>query len=769
MPGMTPDRDDRSTTGELIVLNGKQAGDRFALHLPVTVIGSSDRCDIRLSGPDVAEVHCLITFTAAGPSLRSLAPQATWLNGLATAAGMLNNGDELQVGPCRFRLDSLVEEPILLSLADSEQETGESSPQHDHQAAAEPEYFTLVPVSDEEWCLQRRKQELHEQERQLAAYLDQRHRQIVELHRQVIDAREQLRQERTEQEQALKQAWTRLRQQCAEIQPLHAAAEKARNTARQLYRRLQQRAQRLHQNQQTLLQAERARLEIERQQLQQESARQQAELAATRRRLAEAAERLAEGQRRLLADRQQSEALAAQIQQRAHQHIALAQQQQRLFETSRDRLEARVQQLLQEITRLETRATQTRAALQSLEEQRSRLLNSLAQASNPETTRVGNALGSLPEIIPLEPSSHRDPEEFLQQLQLRERELLRKERQLGEFQRELQNQFLDLADERAVFAEQVAMLTVAREQWQAAESQIVAELEEAARAVHAWEQALKLREHAAETRDRQQQEQAEELSRFRAKLEAWQSTLTVAEETAAVERDRRAAVLNVRERHLQQWEESLQKLCRDWAEAMQRDHDDLAEQRRAWAETRRTYEARFADWDRLARNRLAEATRLASIAVAVEEARAELETRSGSTGRQARRRLRVLIRRWEHHFHRFLQEFEQRHLIFSREAADCQDQHQQLQQALQELADRQQQLIEAEGRWTLEQLRQQRQLAEQQRPTLASLEESKRTQQALQILQAEIEEMAARVIGTGPQALRLIEPMPEMISLRPAA
>ena len=763
-----PDRDEPTMPGELLVLNGKQAGQRFALYLPVTVIGSAERCDIRLSGPEVAEVHGLIIFTPAGPSLRSWAPHATLLNSLATTAAMLQDGDELQVGPCRFRFHCAIEEPILLSLADPEPEHGEFSQQEDHSAAPEPEYFTLVPVSDEEWSLQRREQELHEQERQLAAFLDRRQQQIAELHRQLIDGREQLRLERIEQEQALNLSRSRLRQQQAEIQPLHQAAQTARENARRLYRRLQERAQRQMLRQQEQLKAERARLDDEREQLRQESARHQAEAAATRRRLAEAAERLAEGQRRLLADRQQSEALAAQIQKNAEYRVQVAEHQQRLFEASRDRLEGRVQQLLEEIAHLETRATQARAALQSLEQQRARLAASLREASTSGPI-VFTATGSLPDLVPLERSSQRDTEQFLQQLELRERELVRKERELAELQRELQDRLLDLADERAVCAEQVAVLTVAREQWQAEESRTVAELEVAARAVHIWEQALQRREQEATALDRQRRQQAEELTQFRVKLEGWQATLAAAEETAAAERDRRAALLNAREAYLQQWERSLQRLCRDWAEAMQRDQQALAEQRRRWAEVRQAYEERLVAWDRQAEQRLAEAVRLASVVAAVEEVRAELEGRPGAAGRQARRRLRVITRRWEQHFTRFLREFEQRQKNLAQEVADSRELHRQLQDRLEELANRQQDRVEAEGRLALERVAQERMIAEQKIPMLAVEEEKVRTLRALATVQAEVEALAARVIGMGPLELQPIEPMPGILPLHPAA
>ena len=93
---------DPLVVGELVVQNGKQRGTRIPLQATVTMIGSANLCDVKVTGTGVAEVHCAISVTGAGPTLRSWDSQQTLVNGSPTSAGLLKHGDEVQVGPCVF-------------------------------------------------------------------------------------------------------------------------------------------------------------------------------------------------------------------------------------------------------------------------------------------------------------------------------------------------------------------------------------------------------------------------------------------------------------------------------------------------------------------------------------------------------------------------------------------------------------------------------------------------------------------------------------------
>ena len=87
----------------LVAIDGKRKGQHVALRLPVTLIGTGGGCDVALSAPGVADLHCMIVLTPVGPALRSLFPAATRLNGVPTAAATLKHGDELAVGSSTFR------------------------------------------------------------------------------------------------------------------------------------------------------------------------------------------------------------------------------------------------------------------------------------------------------------------------------------------------------------------------------------------------------------------------------------------------------------------------------------------------------------------------------------------------------------------------------------------------------------------------------------------------------------------------------------------
>src|SRR5690242_5754725 len=69
------------SVGELLVRNGKQRGVRLPLRHPLTLIGSGDGCDIRLTAEGVGAIHCAIILTPGGPALRSVGDAESLVNG----------------------------------------------------------------------------------------------------------------------------------------------------------------------------------------------------------------------------------------------------------------------------------------------------------------------------------------------------------------------------------------------------------------------------------------------------------------------------------------------------------------------------------------------------------------------------------------------------------------------------------------------------------------------------------------------------------------
>ena len=89
------------TVGELI---RPADGTVWPLILPITLIGSGDRCDVKISGSGIAELHCALALTPAGLTLRSWNPEFTLLDGQPTAAAVLSDGREIRIGSEMFRL-----------------------------------------------------------------------------------------------------------------------------------------------------------------------------------------------------------------------------------------------------------------------------------------------------------------------------------------------------------------------------------------------------------------------------------------------------------------------------------------------------------------------------------------------------------------------------------------------------------------------------------------------------------------------------------------
>lgn len=750
-----------AVSGKLIVRNGRQSGESFMLCLPVTTIGAAETCDIRLTAPGMADLIGLIAVTPAGPVLRSWKPRETLVNDQPVRAAILKHGDTLQIGPCQFELAWHAEELVplipavaeLVAVAEPEEEVFASL-----ELVVEPECFELVPISDEEWSLAQREQDLHEQERRVAAELDFRHRTLVELHRQLADGREQLRMDRDEQKRSHSAARARVQQMKAVVRPLHQAARAERRKARQLIRQLEAKTE----AQQRSVQAERAELERERQTLREESVRQEARLADTRRRLTEAAELLAENQKRVLADRQEAEAYTAQLERAAAERVRIAEAQQQTFEAGRERLEARAADLMQEIQQLEARATQTRAGLQELEQKRARIAAELTEAT---VDRPITHVVSLPDIVPLDRRSDRSADQLLNDLHLRERELHREQQQLTGIKAELQARLADLADERAILTEQVAALAVAKEHWQSTEMRTITELETAARAVHAWEQSLALREQEAAALDQRRRKQADDLWQLRVKLEGWQAALLTCEETAAAERERTDADLTARREQLSRWEAGLEQLCKKWIDARYRDRDAVQQTIDEWTTARIELLSEQAKLERAREQTFTEAVRLAAETVAVEQARGELEAAPAQPGIQATRRLRVLRRKWDKQFSRYFAELDHRKHALAAEAATAEQRVQELGRAVADVTDSRIALTEAEQALAVRHLIREREIEEQAIALTAEELRRHRTEEELASLRGANEQLAARIIDTGPLPLQVIEPMPTILPL----
>lgn len=112
--------DSSPVAAELIVRKGRQQGVRRTLKSPVTIIGSTKGCDVRLDVDSVRPIHCMIAIGPDGPCLRSWGADDTFVNDAPHITRQLRDGDILRVGPFEFAIHcpqpAVVTEPIPLPI-----------------------------------------------------------------------------------------------------------------------------------------------------------------------------------------------------------------------------------------------------------------------------------------------------------------------------------------------------------------------------------------------------------------------------------------------------------------------------------------------------------------------------------------------------------------------------------------------------------------------------------------------------------------------------
>jgi len=89
--------------GELIVRNGPDRGVSRSLLVPVTLVGRSESCDLRILDETVRTVHCAVSVTPDGPHLRSVGG-LTPVNGVPSSSRLLQTGDVVLVGPVELEV-----------------------------------------------------------------------------------------------------------------------------------------------------------------------------------------------------------------------------------------------------------------------------------------------------------------------------------------------------------------------------------------------------------------------------------------------------------------------------------------------------------------------------------------------------------------------------------------------------------------------------------------------------------------------------------------
>lgn len=470
-----------------------------------------------------------------------------------------------------------------------------------------------------------------------------------ELREQLTAARETLRQERDRERVELDKLQADTDRRLERLKTTRTEVRAERDKVRKTYQRFLKRMKSKWSTERLTAAAARAavdrdRTELTRQreQLQYDRDRQTEQLHEYKQRLYQAWALLAENQKRLLADRQQAEAWMAQQTALADRRMRDALDREQRLNDTLNGLEGRRAAAAAEIAGLESRANNLRGVVKRLEEQRAK----------GEAPQIENGL-----MVSLESPAgqfglHADAERLLADLHQNSQAVTRERAKLVGEREYLDRKAVDLDDQRAILAEHVAALAIARQQWQVSEHQLLTEMEELTRQVRLRELAADDRERMLAEADAHRQEQERQSSEARVKLERWQASLAAYEAAAGADRDRAEGELTDRQAELERRASALEAVRGVWIAMRDEERSALEMELKAAADDRE----RLAHLCEMAdRARLAYLDEAAKLAV-VQLAEAEIEQPKGKVSR----RLRVLTKRWESRFTQYQKDLNSR-------------------------------------------------------------------------------------------------------------
>ncbi len=97
----------RRQTPALVVAFGNTNKKRRPFVKPTTILGRARTADVRLDSIEISAIHCIITRTATGLTIRDCESKCgTLVNDHPIREAELKHGDHVQVGPFLFRVDS---------------------------------------------------------------------------------------------------------------------------------------------------------------------------------------------------------------------------------------------------------------------------------------------------------------------------------------------------------------------------------------------------------------------------------------------------------------------------------------------------------------------------------------------------------------------------------------------------------------------------------------------------------------------------------------
>jgi pSer/pThr/pTyr-binding forkhead associated (FHA) protein len=127
-------------------------GSTISLQRPVLLIGRHLECDVRIDLPKISRRHCCVALAYDRIVVRDLGSRnGLRVNGQVVEEAVLQNGDEIAIGPVIFRLDN----PDAVSApsgtpAPARQPTPSPDPPPPAGAASKPPSLPSLPLQEDD-------------------------------------------------------------------------------------------------------------------------------------------------------------------------------------------------------------------------------------------------------------------------------------------------------------------------------------------------------------------------------------------------------------------------------------------------------------------------------------------------------------------------------------------------------------------------------------------------------------------------------------------
>lgn len=521
---------------------------------------------------------------------------------------------------------------------------------------------------------------------QIAEHFHDRDRQLADREAQLTAARADFRRERTAELERLTAAREEIERLNKQTESLNREAAHNRDRTRKLAVRYARRLRHKWSAAKAEIESQKKALEQARSQVVSETTRLQAlrnefhqHAAEEQQRQREAWAELENQHKRLAAERAETQELMARREAAMAARTAELAHREKNVGTMKSRLELETSALRQEAAGLETRAAHARSVIEEMERKREELrAELLAAAPKPEEKPQG------PFVVALDRRADRDLTQWTAELEAQDRQLAQEKTNLIKLKTSLLQESVRIADERKVLAEQFALLSAARAEWQDVEARTVSELEDFARKLRLQEEDLMAREQCVASSATRRLEESQDLEQLRATLGTWQAKLTQVSQLWHTERERREHNLTLREKVHSLREAALQDTLDRWERSREEDRERLRVELQLWADDRLRMAKAAEKLDQQARAALDEIARHAARALASEDLLAE----TSGEGKGTTRRLQVLTKRWEKVFDRKLKDIDERRKSLAAEMARVTERYEDVHRSLKELATR---------------------------------------------------------------------------------